>query len=216
MPTISRIVSFGLDYIRNFFNPAISKLSRVEKSIVSRKAKIYRHVKLDHSDIGDYTYIGPNSRVIYTTVGKFCSIAGDVCLGMGTHPLEYISSSPIFISPYNGTGYKWIEESIEFDEYNLTTVGNDVWIGARAMIMGGVNIGDGAVIAAGAIVTKDVPPYAIVGGVPAKIIRYRFDPETIKMLLEIKWWNMPQEKIRKHISLFQDTDFIKSINLIRR
>lgn len=170
---------------------------------MSRLARVYRYAKLDHARIGDYSYVGPGTRVIYTTVGKFCSIAGGVCLGMGTHPLQFLSSSPIFISPHNGTGHRWVDVPVGFDEYETTVVGNDVWIGSRAMILGGITIGDGAVVAAGAVVTKDVPPYAIVGGVPARIIRYRFTPEMINKLLAVKWWNLPYSMIRNKIDLFQ-------------
>lgn len=82
-------------------------------------------------------------------------------------------------------------------------IGNDVWIGSHALILGGVKIGDGAVIGAGAVVTKDVPPYAVVGGVPARIIKYRFSQEIIDKLLEIKWWNLPENILKENIKLFQ-------------
>ena len=84
-----------------------------------------------------------------------------------------------------------------------TNIGDDVWVGAGSIIMAGVTIGDGAIIAAGSVVTKDVPPYAIVGGVPAKILRYRFDEGVRKALLKLKWWNLPEEVLKQNIELFQ-------------
>lgn len=200
---MKRYFLFLLNSISNIFNPAVSVLSRVEYSKVSRKAKIWRFAKLYHSEVGDYSYVGPKARVIYAKIGKFCSIAGETCIGMGTHPLDYISSSPIFFSKKNGTGKRWISENVDFKEYNTIIIGNDVWIGSRAMILGGVTIGDGAVIGAGALVTKDVPPYAIVGGVPAKIIRYRFDNSKIEYLLKSKWWDESENELKSKISLFQ-------------
>ena len=99
------------------------------------------------------------------------------------------------------------------------TIGNDVWIGENAVILGGISIGDGAVIGAGAIVTKDVPPYTIVGGVPAKKIRSRFPDDIVKMLLKIQWWNLEEDILKENIYFFQQnlsednlTDFAKVIN----
>lgn len=192
-----------IQFLNNIFNPSISLLSRVEYSKVSKNAKIWRFAKLDHSEVGDYTYVGPKARIIYAKIGKFCSIAGETCIGMGTHPLDYISSSPIFFSKKNGTGKRWVSKNVDFKEYNTINIGNDVWIGSRAMILGGVTIGDGAVVGAGALVTKDVPPYAIVGGIPARIIRYRFDNSKIEYLLKSKWWDRSETDLKSKISLFQ-------------
>ena len=101
----------------------------------------------------------------------------------------------------------------EFRCFLPIRIGSDVWIGSHVIVMGGVTIGDGAVVAAGSIVTKDVPPFAIVGGVPAKIIKFRFPSETIKRLLEIRWWDLPDEEITKHIDLFHTPDVtIEDIN----
>ena len=91
-------------------------------------------------------------------------------------------------------------------------IGNDVWIGANAMILGGITIGDGAIIGAGAVVTKDIPPYAIVGGIPARIIRYRFPNDVINALLSSQWWNLSENILKSNIKVFQSNDFINHID----
>ena len=187
----------------SLFTKSIALSSRVEFSKVSRKAKIWGRCKLYCSSVDEYTYIGPNCRLIHAHVGKFCSIAGDYSqIGMGKHSINYLSSSSLFTAVKNGTGRKWTDKA-SFDEYEDIYIGNDVWIGSSVKIMSGVQIGNGAVIGAGAIVTKDVPPYAIVGGVPAKIIRYRFSESTIRELEDSQWWNLPEAVLKENISLFQ-------------
>lgn len=128
-------------------------------------------------------------------ISKYCSIANHVCLGPGEHYLDRLSTFPVklLLNP----GY-----SDCFPASKRTVIGNDVWIGNGVTILNGIHVGDGAVIAAGAVVTKDVPPYAIVAGVPAKIIRYRFDSEDIHKLLSIKWWEKDIEWMKKHEDLF--------------
>lgn len=205
-----------LGLLINFFNPAVSILARIDnKSSVDRKAKVNRSAKIFRSTIGRYSYVGKRSSLVNAEVGAFCSIASDVCVGMGTHDLAKLSTSPLFTEKYNGTGHSWVEQTpFPFEK---VIVGNDVWIGERAMIMGGKTVGDGAVIGAGAVVTKDVPPYAIVGGVPAKVIRYRFPEEIVDRLEASKWWNLPDDKLKKHISLFQSDDIeIEAIERMTR
>ncbi|TLU65218.1 CatB-related O-acetyltransferase [Thalassotalea litorea] len=115
------------------------------------------------------------------------------------HPKDYFTTSPLFYRVKNTFKLNIVNEDLEFDEYSRVTIGNDVWIGARAIILDGVKIGDGAIIAANAVVTKDVPPYAIVTGVPAKINSYRFEKERINELLKLKWWDLPIEEVLESI-----------------
>lgn len=199
---MKRFILLLLTKIKSIFSSSIAFSSRVEFSSISGKSKIWRNCKVFYSTMGDYSYIGPHSRVIYTHIGRFCSIAGDSAIGMGTHLLNHISSSSLFTTKKNGTGISWCDKAT-FEEFKEIHIGNDVWIGNRVMVMGGVKIGNGAVVGAGALVTKDIPPYAIVGGVPAQIIRFRFPEHVISALEKSEWWNLDADILKSNISLFQ-------------
>lgn len=185
---------------------------RFTDSIIDRKccintvSKIAPHCHiLENSliincEVKAYSYIGVNSIVQNARIGSFCSIANDVFIGLGTHPTDYFSTSPLVYRVTNTFRVKLIDEDLSFAEYAQIEIGNDVWIGARAIVMDGVKICDGAIIAAGSVVTKDIPPYAIVGGVPAKIIRYRFTPEKIDQLLKLRWWTWTTVELKARIN----------------
>ncbi len=200
------MIKYIIGLFNNLFNPAVSFFAKIDNlSHISKKAKVYGFTQVSNSTIGDFSYVGRKSRIIHADVGKFCSIAGEVKVGMATHTLNKLSTSPIFSEKKNSTHYSWVNIS-NVNPYKRVIVGNDVWIGVRAMIIGGNSIGNGAVIAAGAIVTKDVPPYAIVAGVPAKVIRYRFSNDIIERLEKLQWWNLPEEFLKENISIFQKDD----------
>lgn len=153
-------------------------------------------------NIGDYTYIN-GAHIYCATIGKYCSMGYGISIGPGEHHLNRISTYPLSNRVLNEY------DLMEFMPQKPSIIGNDVWIGNNSIIMQNVTIGNGAVVAAGAVVTKDVPPYAIVGGVPAKIIKYRFNTEVIKQLEELEWWNKDVEWIKENIEIFHDNNITK-------
>ena len=165
-------------------------------------------VDIRSSSVGKCSYICGGSNLPNCNIGAFCSISSGVHIQPWTHPITFVSTYPGFFDTCNnlpfGKGEKEFDESLICDDGHFTIIGNDVWIGENVTIKGGVKIGDGAIIGMNSLVTKDVPPYAIVGGNPAKIIRYRFDEDTIHKLLEIKWWDWPLEVIKERRELFTD------------
>lgn len=192
-----------LKYPLRLFNK-ISFRATVIDSEVHKTAVVEHHANLRYSKVGRLTYVSARSTVIHTEIGSFCSIASGVAIGGGAHDLNAVSTSPVFNKGRNVLGVNF--GNIEFSPYKTTTIGNDVWVGNRAMILQGVTIGDGAVVGAGSVVTKDVEPYTIVAGNPAKVIRKRFDDETVEKLLEIKWWNLPDEQIKGLGDCFESPD----------
>lgn len=164
-------------------------------SEISANTHILSHTITNNSRVASYSYIGRNCLIQNVSIGKFCSIASDVYIGLGRHPTDLISTSTLFYRTKNTLGLQLVKKDYEFNEYAKIEIGHDVWIGTRAIILDGVKIGNGAIIAANSVVTKDVPPYAIVAGVPAKLIKFRFDENKIEQLLKSEWWDWSLEEI---------------------
>lgn len=171
--------------------------------------------------MGYGSYIERNCSLL-ADIGRFTSIAPEVTGNSATHAYEFpfASTSPCFFSlnpKHEQCGSTFATKQM-FEEHRLidekrgiaNRIGNDVWIGERVFLVGGTVIGDGAVVLAGAVVTKDVPPFAVVGGVPAKILKYRYDEETIAFLLKIKWWNNSPEWFKEHWELLCNIDRLKA------
>lgn len=170
-------------------------------SIIHSNVHLLENSIINNSEINSYTYLGKNCLVQNTKMGKFCSIANNVLIGLGKHPIDLFSTSTLFYRKNNTFNIDLITSNFDFQEYADISIGNDVWIGTSAIIMDGVSIGHGVIVAAGSVVTKDLPPYAIVAGVPARIIRYRFSDAKKEELIEQEWWNWDVEKIKNSYKL---------------
>ena len=197
----------------NSFPISIDKYSTFSKNTIIYGYNIITNSNISDSSIGLGTYIN-SSTLINSLVGKFCSIANRVKVQPLTHPLSFVSTNPSFYDSFScslfGNSKNNFEETVKCESGYSCVIGNDVWIGESVLIKGGVHIGDGAVIGMGAVVTKDIPPYAIVCGVPARVIKYRFDKKLIEKLLQIKWWDWDVSLIKERIDDFNDANaFVK-------
>ena len=171
--------------------------------------KVYPPFFLHDVQIGDYSYVAGNSRIRNAAIGKFCSIGPNFCCGLGVHPVNGVSTAPMFYSRARQNGMTLSPED-KVSESVHTSIGNDVFIGTNVTVLDGVKIADGAVIGAGAVVVEDVPPYAVAVGVPARVVKYRFDEATIRGLLEKQWWNGPEEELKRVEREFWDIEsFLK-------
>jgi acetyltransferase-like isoleucine patch superfamily enzyme len=151
----------------------------------------------DDVSIGDYSYINSNSYIEHCTIGKYCSISSNVRIGPVNHNYNLISTHPFLYNNF----YNFIQENPVFPD-NKAIIKNDVWVGLNSIILRGVTIGNGAIIAAGAVVTKNIPDYEIWGGVPAKFIKKRFPDEKIARLLQCQWWDWDVQKIKANLAFF--------------
>lgn len=184
-------------------NTIIKMKSSTKGSIIGDFCVIGYNNQVVNSVLGRRTRVKTGCNIYNAKIGNFCAFAENVKLGAGIHPVNFASTNFIFYS--NTKSIKTFSDDNYFlGEHNNIDVGHDVWFGANSAVIGDVKIGSGAVIAYGAVVTKDVPPYTIVGGVPAKVIRKRFSDEIIKRLLEIEWWNLSDLFFEKHFKLMHN------------
>jgi len=188
----------------------VGDYSRVTSSTLNEFVRIDRNCLIYHTVIERYTYFGTNDVIMHSEIGQFCSVSWGTTIGAANHDYNKVTTHDFLYNDYYG-----IKPEAEAPSYNRfekkTLIGNDVWIGTNATIGIGLTIGDGAVIGANAMVTKSVPPYAIVVGNPAKILKFRFDESIIKELLDLKWWDFPVEKIKTNYHLFQLSDITSFI-----
>ena len=210
-------------FIKGFFLFFQSKLLLrrkviIEEKVSIRKASFSKHTRIcknsviNFSTFGSHSYVGWNSKLVNVSVGAYTSIGPYVEVIYGTHPLHFVSTSPVFYSTKKQCGTTFVTKNKYKELSNAAgsvysvVIGNDVWIGYGAKIIEGITIGHGAVVLAGAYVTKDVAPYSIVGGVPAKLIRYRFPELTRQALLKSEWWKKDPNWIKENGQAFLDVE----------
>lgn len=206
-----------ISLVYNFFYWSIYNFrfgTRIYNYRLSRSIKPGRHVMIRSKteigrdvSIGNYSYIsGPVNYIESASIGKFCSIARQTVIGVGDHNYNWVTTHPVLA----GKSYGLIESDNTVDQKAAPVIGNDVWVGINVIITRGVVIGDGAVIAAGSVVTKNVEPYSIVGGVPARHIKYRFSADIIAGLLESKWWDWDDNKLEAMVGYMYNPELFVS------
>ena len=179
-----------------------TRLSAIRSSEIHPTSKVEPGGQVVGTVMGRHSFCGYDCTLINARIGSFCSIADQVYVGGSAHPIQFVSTSPVFLSHRDSVKAKFSHH--EFYDLPQTVIGHDVWIGHGAKIRAGVNIGTGAVIGMGAVVAKDVRPYAIVVGNPAREVRRRFDDPTVDGLLASKWWDMDDEALKDAAQYFTD------------
>jgi phosphonate metabolism protein (transferase hexapeptide repeat family) len=185
----------------------IHPTASIRASSIGRCCEILADTSLHAAELGDFSYLGPRCIVGDATIGKFCAIAAEVRIGAPNHPMDRPSMHRFTYCPeyYSADA---VRDHAFFDrrKEDRAVIGNDVWIGHGVIVLPGVKVGNGAVLAAGAVVTKEVQPYTIVGGIPAKFIRERFTRTVAERLTSIAWWDWPFETIMERLADFQSSD----------
>ncbi len=190
---------------------AISSDAEIQGSVLHNGARVASHGSVRRTTVGNYSSIGRNTKVVDTVIGNYCAISWDVTINATAHNHKGLTVSAF---PYEQRVGNFVVENKHV--IAQVKIGNDVWIGTHAVLMPGISVGDGAIIAAGAIVTKNVPAYAVVAGVPAAIIKYRFEDLIIEKLMQLKWWDLPEDIIRANIDLFQGEFTMEKFNKLEK
>ena len=187
--------------------------SAIKSSSIHKTSKVEAGSQFINSEMGKHSFCGYDCDISNTEIGSFCSIANNVIIGGGMHPMGWVGTSPAFYEGRDSIKAKFSNHKRK--NVKKTIIQHDVWIGQSVIIKQGVTIGTGAVIGMGSIVTKDVPPYSIYAGNPAKFIKQRFDSNISEQLLKIEWWNFHEQKLLQLTKYFKDPDrFIREANKI--
>ena len=203
MNKIKRII-YRILYVTKYRSNSIGSNVRIDvkasalSNTIRNNARIAAYADVRHSTLGEYSGVGRSSKITHCIIGKFSSISWDCTINAVSHPYSTLSTHAFSYVPYIG-GFV----SNRNQEYKQVIIENDVWIGANVVVMPGVKICNGAIIGAGSVVTKDIPPYAIAVGVPAKIIKFRFSQEVVDQLVVLNWWDLSDDVIKNNIGLFQ-------------
>lgn len=206
--------------IKNIYERAEYLLAKLIKKIhlraiinssIDKTAQIEAGCHWVNSEFGRFSYCGYDCTFINTKVGSFCSISSNVIVGGASHPIHWVGMSPVFYDAKSSIKKKF--STFHYDYTKKTIIGNDVWIGQSVIIKQGIAIGDGAVIGMGSVVTRDVEPYTIVAGNPAKVIKKRFSDDVIEKLLEIEWWTYSEKELKKYAVFFDNPNkFIEEVS----
>ncbi|MEF1248680.1 hypothetical protein [Vibrio owensii] len=192
---------------------SVGNFSRVDYSALGDFVRVDRNNQIYSSKLGRYSYTGMGTVIMCAEVGAFCSVSWNVSIGGAEHDYTRMTQHSFLYNEHDGIRPNGVVCPYERFEKKVV-LGSDVWIATGAVITRGVTIGHGAVVAANAVVTKDVPPYAIVVGSPARIIKYRFSKEVIELLLNIEWWNWPIETIKENYSLLSEKPTVHSLECL--
>lgn len=185
-------------------------LRAIKNSTIHKSSSVAAGCQIIDTTMDRHSFCGYDCIIVNTRIGSFCSIAGNCEIGGASHTIDWVSTSPVFNENIDQIKKKY--SHFKFNPLKETWIGHDVWIGSRCMIKAGVKVDTGAVVGMGSVVTKDIPPYEIWAGNPAKFIRKRFDENTLGRLLDSKWWEWDDDKIEKMSVNIQDVNaFLDSL-----
>ncbi|MFB9224601.1 chloramphenicol acetyltransferase [Paracoccus cavernae] len=185
----------------------ISESARLRESVIGQSCEILERTSIEYSRIGDFSYLGNDCMVADATIGRFCAIAAHVRIGAPNHPHLRASQHRFTYCPeYYDTEQCRDHAFFAARRQARVEIGHDVWIGHGVTVLPGLRIGNGAILAAGAVVTRDVAPYTIVGGIPARVLKERFGPDIAARLERISWWDWPLETIMARLPDFRSED----------